>query len=251
VAKRNGGPQKWRKRRKMESRIKKMLEAGVHFGHQKSRWNPKMAQYIFTERGNVHIFDLVKTEEQLTIAEKFLDSVVKNGGNVLFIGTKKQAQTIVREAAESCDMPYVTERWLGGMLTNFDTFYKRIKTLKVMEDKIEKMGYATKKQLLVAKKKANKISENLSGISQLDKQPDVIFVIDVIKDNTAIKEARKLNIPIVAVVDTNANPDNIDYVIPGNDDAVKSIQFFSTEIAELINKSKPILKAETEKTDGK
>jgi len=234
----------------MESRIKKMLEAGVHFGHQKSRWNPKMAQFIFTERGNVHIFDLVKTDEQLTIAENFLGEVVKNNGVVLFVGTKKQAQTIVREAAESCGMPYVTERWLGGMLTNFDTFYKRVKTLKVMEYKIDKMSFATKKQLLVAKKKANKISENLSGISKLDKQPDVVFAIDVIKDSTAIKEAIKLNIPVVAIVDTNANPGNIDYVIPGNDDAVKSIQFFSTEIAELINKSKPIVKAEQEDKDG-
>ncbi len=219
-----------------------MLEAGVHFGHQKSRWNPKMDPFIFTERGNVHIFDLVKTDEQLTIAEKFVESVIEKNGLILFVGTKKQAQAIVKEAAESCGMPYVTERWLGGMLTNFDTFFKRIKTLKAIQDQIEKKAFATKKQLLVASKKADKISENLGGISKLEKQPEAIFIIDVIKENTAVKEANKLGIPIVAVVDTNGNPSNIDYVIPGNDDALKSIQFFATEMAEVINKAKPIIK---------
>ncbi len=223
----------------METSIKEMLEAGVHFGHQKSRWNPKMSPFIFTERGGVHIFDLTKTEEGLKMALEYIGKVVSDGGTVLFVGTKKQAQSIVKEGAESCGMPYVSERWLGGMLTNFETFSARIRTLKSLTEKIEKGSFATKKQLVVAKKKAERISENLSGIASLSKVPDVIFVIDVIKEHIAVREAKKMGIPVVAVTDSNANPDDIDYVIPGNDDAVKSIQLFVTEVAKTIATRKP------------
>lgn len=247
----NGGPlRKRRKRRRMETSIKEMLEAGVHFGHQKSRWNPKMNSFIFTERGGVHIFDLTKTEEGLKEALEFIGKTSSSGGAILFVGTKKQAQTIIREAAESCGMPYVSERWLGGMLTNFETFYTRIKTLKTLNDKIEKSSFATKKQLLVAKKKAEKISKNLSGISSLDKAPDALFVLDVIKEDIAIKEAKKVGIPVVAIVDSNANPDNIDYVIPGNDDAVKAISLFANEVAATINKHKPVKKDTKEEVEN-
>ncbi|MDD5693288.1 MAG: 30S ribosomal protein S2 [Patescibacteria group bacterium] len=230
----------------METTIKEMLEAGVHFGHQKSRWNPKMSSFIFTERGGVHIFDLVKTEEQLKAALDFIAEKAKNGGTILFVGTKKQAQTLVREAAESCNMPYVSERWLGGMLTNFETFYARLKTLKTLNTRIEKENFATKKQLVVAKKKAEKMVENLGGISTLQKIPDVLFVIDIVREHNAIKEAKKSGIPVVAVVDSNANPDDIDYIIPGNDDAVKAIALYVNEVAKTINKYKPAVVKEDE-----
>jgi small subunit ribosomal protein S2 len=223
----------------METTIREMLEAGVHFGHQKSRWNPKMKPFIFTERGGVHIFDLVQTEEKMKEALNFLGENAKTGKTILFVGTKKQAQLFVREAADSCGMPYVTERWLGGMLTNFETYYTRSKTLSELNRKIEKEAFATKKQLLVAKKKAERIAETLGGISTLDKLPDVIFIIDIVREHNAVKEAQKCGIPIVAVVDSNANPDGIDYPIPGNDDAVKAIQLYAREAAKAINDNKP------------
>ena len=235
-----------RKGKKMETTIKEMLESGVHFGHQKSRWNPKMSPFIFTERGGVHIFDLTKTEEKFQEALDYIAGVSKSGGVILFVGTKKQAQTIIREGAESCGMPYVSVRWLGGMMTNFETFATRIKTLKSLSEKIDKGSFATKKQLVVAKKKAEKMSENLSGISALKKVPDALFVLDVVREDIAIREAKKVGIPVVAVVDSNANPDGIDYVIPGNDDAVKSIQLYVTEVAKTINDHKPVIKNEAE-----
>lgn len=226
----------------METTIREMLEAGVHFGHQKSRWNPKMSPFIFTERGGVHIFDLNVTEEKFNEALKYVSEVAKKNGTILFVSTKKQAQSLIREAAESCNMPYVTERWLGGMLTNFETFYTRSKTLVELNKKIEKEAFATKKQLVVARKKAERIAENLGGISSLDKLPDAIFIIDVVRELNAIKEAKKMNIPVIAVVDTNGNPDLVDYVIPGNDDAVKAIALYTREIAATINESKPVAK---------
>lgn len=220
--------------------MKEMLEAGVHFGHQKSRWNPKMASFIFTERGGVHIFDLAKTEEGLEAALKFVRNISANGGQILFVGTKKQAQTIVSDAAKSALMPYVTERWMGGMLTNFPTFLSQIRNMKKLAERIAENDFATKKQLVVATKLAEKLEANLGGIKEMKKLPEAIFVIDIVREDIAIKEAKKIGIPVIAIVDTNANPDPIDYIIPGNDDAVKSIKIISEEIARVINENKPV-----------
>lgn len=220
--------------------MKEMLEAGVHFGHQKSRWNPKMASFIFTERGGVHIFDLAKTEEGLENALKFVRTISANGGQVMFVGTKKQAQAIVTEAAKSAAMPYVTERWMGGMLTNFPTFLSQIRNLKKLVERIEENDFATKKQLVVAMKQAEKLEANLGGIKEMKKLPEALFVVDIVREDIAIKEAKKIGIPVIAIVDTNANPDPIDYVIPGNDDAVKSIKIISEEIARVITENKPV-----------
>ena len=224
--------------------MKEMLEAGVHFGHQKSRWNPKMASFIFTERGGVHIFDLAKTEEGLEAALKFVRNISANGGQILFVGTKKQAQTIVSDSAKSASMPYVTERWMGGMLTNFPTFLSQIRNLRKLAERIEENDFATKKQLVVAMKLAEKLEANLGGIKEMKKLPEAIFVIDIVREDIAIKEAKKIGIPVIAIVDTNANPDPIDYIIPGNDDAVKSIKIISEEIARVINENKPVQEKE-------
>ncbi len=232
----------------MSVSMKDMLEAGVHFGHQKSRWNPKMASFIFTERGGVHIFDLAKTEESLLEADKFVRTIASNGGSVLFVGTKKQAQALVKEAAESCSMPYVCERWLGGMLTNFGTILGQVKNLKKLEEKIANNDFATKKQLTVAKKQAEKLAIVLGGIKDMKKVPDAIFVVDAVKESNAVTEARKLKIPVIAITDTNANPDVIDYVIPGNDDAVKAIKLLLDEIAGVIRENSPVAPKEADVT---
>ncbi len=224
----------------MNVTMKDMLEAGVHFGHQSSRWNPKMAPFIFTERGGVHIFDLAKTEESLEKALVLVRNIASNNGTILFVGTKKQAQAIIKEAATNSDMPFVTERWLGGMLTNFETILSQLETLRKLNEKIEKNDFNTKKQLVVATKQAKKLKLNLGGIEKMIKLPDALFVVDVMKEINAVREAKKLGIPVIAVVDTNANPDEVDYVIPGNDDAVKSIMLFSNEIARVINENKPV-----------
>lgn len=226
--------------------MKEMLEAGVHFGHQKSRWNPKMAPFIFTERSGVHIFDLAQTEEKLEEALKFVRNVSANGGQILFVGTKKQAQDIVREAAVSAGMPYVTERWMGGMLTNFATFTSQIRNFKKLADKIEGNEFATKKQLVVAKKQYEKLEANLGGIKEMKKLPDALFIVDIVREDGAVAEAKKSNIPVIAIVDTNANPDLVDYVIPGNDDAVKSVKIITEEIARVISDNKPVVAKEEE-----
>lgn len=227
--------------------MKDMLEAGVHFGHQKSRWNPKMAPYIFTERNGVHIFDLAKTEEGLKEASAFVRSIASNGGSILFVGTKKQAQAIVKEAAEKAGMPYITERWMGGMLTNFSTMQSQVRNLKKIVEKIEKNDFATKKQLIMAQKQVEKVESVLGGVKEMKKLPDAVFVVDVVRESNAITEARKLNIPVIAIVDTNANPDLIDYVVPGNDDAVKSIQTLVGEIQDVISSNKPLEVKEDDK----
>lgn len=226
--------------------MKEMLEAGVHFGHQKSRWNPKMAPFIFTERGGVHIFDLAQTEEKLEEALKFVRNISANGGQILFVGTKKQAQDIVREAAVSANMPYVTERWMGGMLTNFATFTSQIRNFKKLADKIENNEFATKKQLVVAKKQYEKLEANLGGIKEMKKLPDALFVVDIVREDGAVAEARKSNIPVIAIVDTNANPELVNYIIPGNDDAVKSVKIITEEIARVITENKPVVAKEEE-----
>jgi small subunit ribosomal protein S2 len=227
--------------------MKDMLEAGVHFGHQKSRWNPKMAPYIFTERNGVHIFDLAKTEEGLKEASAFVRSIASNGGSILFVGTKKQAQAIVKESAVKAGMPYITERWMGGMLTNFSTMQSQIRNLKKIVERIEKNDFATKKQLIMAQKHVEKVESVLGGVKDMKKLPDAVFVVDVVREANAITEARKLNIPVIAIVDTNANPDLIDYVVPGNDDAVKSIQTLVGEIQDVISSNKPLEVKEDDK----
>ena len=220
--------------------MKEMLEAGVHFGHQKSRWNPKMAPFIFTERGGVHIFDLAQTEQKLDEALKFVRNVSANGGTILFIGTKKQAQDIVREAAVSVNMPYVTERWMGGMLTNFHTFVSQIKNFKKLSEKIASNEFATKKQLVVAEKQAEKLQANLGGIKDMKKLPEAVYIVDVVRESGAVLEARKCGIPVIAIVDTNANPELVDYPIPGNDDAIKSVKILTDEIVRVISENEPV-----------
>ena len=226
--------------------MKEMLEAGVHFGHQKSRWNPKMAPFIFAERGGVHIFDLATTETKLEEALKFVRTIAANGGQILFVGTKKQAQDVVRQAAESVGMPYVVERWMGGMLTNFPTISAQIRSYKKLADRINANDFATKKQLVVARKQAEKFEINFGGIKEMKKIPDALFIVDVVREDGAVTEAKKSGIPVIAIVDTNANPDLINYAIPGNDDAIKSIQILTNEITRVIAENKPATPKDTE-----
>lgn len=214
--------------------MQKLFEAGAHFGHQTQRWNPKMAPYIFTQKNKVHIIDLAQTVGKLEEAKKFIESVVKSEGKILFVGTKKQAQGIVKEEAEKCGMPYVSERWLGGMLTNFTTIASRTKYLKDLERKVEEGTGMTKKEKLKAEQEIGKLRANLGGILDITKVPDVLFVIDVQKEMTAVKEAQKMGMPIVAIVDTNVDPGLVDYPIPANDDAVKAIKMICGYISDAI-----------------
>ena len=208
--------------------IKQLLEAGVHFGHQTARWNPKMKKYIFGERNGIYIINLELTLACLEKALVFLKQVAAEGKDVLFVGTKKQAQLPLKEAAASCGMPYVNQRWLGGMLTNFETIRKSIKKLDSI-DKMEQDGsfqFITKKEIGSLKKEREKLVKNLSGIREMRKVPGAVFVIDAELEKIAIAEARKLGIPVIAVLDTNGNPDSIDLPLPGNDDAIKAIKLF-------------------------
>ncbi|MFH1459340.1 MAG: 30S ribosomal protein S2 [Candidatus Omnitrophota bacterium] len=220
--------------------IKELLEAGVHFGHQTKRWNPKMANYIFGERNGIYIINLEKTEKELENACQFLLKIASRGENILFVGTKKQAQQAVVDEANRCGMFFVDQRWLGGTLTNFETIRKSIKRL----DQLEKMrddgtfDKLKKKEIAVFNKEMSKLLKNLGGIRTMNKLPSAIFIVDVKKEETAVKEARRLNIPVVALVDTNSDPDIIDYVIPGNDDAIKSIRLVAATIADAILEGK-------------
>lgn len=216
--------------------MKQLLEAGVHFGHQTRRWNPKMSKYIFTERNGIYIIDLQKTVKMMEQAYNFVRDLAVNGGNVLFVGTKKQAQEAVKEEAARCDMFYVNHRWLGGTLTNFQTIRKRIDRLHELE-RMEEDGtfdVLPKKEVILLKKEQAKLEKFLGGIKNMKKLPDALFVIDPRKERIAVAEARKLNIPIVAIVDTNCDPDEIDYVIPGNDDAIRAVRLFTGKIADAI-----------------
>lgn len=214
--------------------IRDLLEAGVHFGHQTRRWNPRMKPYIFGARNGIYIVDLQKTARMFDDAYRFLTRTVAGGGKVLFIGTKKQAQDIVRREAERAGMPYVNSRWLGGMLTNFRTIRGSADRLLSLEKtKAEgKHSYLTKKEALEFERDIEKLNRSLGGIKELKDLPAAIFIIDVKKERIAVHEARRLGIPIVAVVDTNCDPEGIEYVIPGNDDALKSIQLFATRVAD-------------------
>ena len=220
--------------------MKQLLEAGVHFGHQTRRWDPKMAEYIFQARNGIHIIDLQKTSKKLDEAYAFLKEQAEEGKTVLFVGTKKQAQECVKEAALKCGMYYVDQRWLGGMLTNFDTIQKRIQRLKDLE-KMEQDGtfdVLPKKEVILLKKEMEKLERNLGGIKEMDKLPGVIFLVDPKKERIAILEAKKLNIPVVGIVDTNCNPEDLDYPIPGNDDAIRAVKLIADVMANAIIEGK-------------
>jgi len=213
--------------------MKQLLEAGVHFGHQAKRWNPKMAKYIFTERNGIHIIDLHKTLKKVETAYTFVKEIVENGGKVLFVGTKKQAQEAVKKEAERCGMHYVNNRWLGGMMTNYKTIRKRVERMKSLQQMIADgtMDLLPKKEAAILKKELVKLEKNLGGIKNMMNVPGVIFVVDVKKETLAITEAKKLGIPVVAMVDTNVDPDDIDLPIPANDDAIRSVSLMASVIA--------------------
>jgi small subunit ribosomal protein S2 len=208
--------------------MKALLESGVHFGHQTRRWNPKMSQFIFTARNGIHIIDLQKTMQRIKIAYAAMKELAEKGGKVLFVGTKKQAQSAIEEYANKCGMIYVAERWLGGLLTNFKTVSNSIKRLKDLEEMRERDHWEaeTKKERLELQRELNKKNKVLVGIKDMTKLPDALFIIDPKRESIAVREARKMGIPIFAVVDTNCNPDEIDYPIPGNDDAIRAIALF-------------------------
>ena len=217
--------------------MKQLLEAGVHFGHQTRRWDPKMAEYIFQARNGIHIIDLQKTSKKLDEAYAFLKEQAEEGKTVLFVGTKKQAQECVKEAAEKSGMYYVDQRWLGGMLTNFGTIQKRIQRLKDLET-MEQDGtfdVLPKKEVILLKKEMEKLERNLGGIKDMDKLPGVIFLVDPKKEHIAVLEAKKLGIPTVGIVDTNCNPEDLDYPIPGNDVAIRAVKLISDVMANAVN----------------
>ena len=216
--------------------MKQLLEAGVHFGHQTRRWNPKMAPYIFTERNGIYIIDLQKTVKKAEEAYNFVRSVAEAGDSILFVGTKKQAQESIEQEAKRCEMFYVNQRWLGGMLTNFKTIQTRIAKLR----KIEKMeadgdfAYLPKKEVIKLKAEQEKLEKNLSGIKDMKKLPGAMFVVDPRKEHIAVMEARALGIPVVAIVDTNCDPDEVDYAIPGNDDAIRAVKLIASKMADAV-----------------
>ena len=216
--------------------MKQLLEAGVHFGHQTRRWDPRMAEYIFQARNGIHIIDLQKSSKKLDEAYSFVKSQVEEGKTVLFVGTKKQAQECMKEAAIKCGMYYVDQRWLGGMLTNFGTIQKRIQRLKDLETMQEDGTFDVlpKKEVILLKKEMEKLEKNLGGIKEMTEIPGVLFVVDPKKEHNAILEARKLNIPIIGLVDTNCNPEDVDYVIPGNDDAIRAVKLVTDVMANAI-----------------
>ena len=220
--------------------MKQLLEAGVHFGHQTRRWNPKMAEYIFAERNGIYIIDLQKTVKKVEDAYQAIANIVKDGGEVLFVGTKKQAQDSIKEEAERCGMYYVNERWLGGMLTNFETIKTRIKKLAEIDAMIEDgtMDVLPKKEVAKLKKEKEKLDKNIGGIKEMKKIPDVMFIVDPRKEKIAVQEAHSLNIPIVAIVDTNCDPEEVDYVIPGNDDAIRAVKLIAGRMADAVIESK-------------
>jgi small subunit ribosomal protein S2 len=216
--------------------MKQLLEAGVHFGHQTRRWNPKMAPYIFMDRNGIYIIDLQKTVKKIEEAYNFVKELAANGGTVLFVGTKKQAQQSIQEEAERCGMFYVNQRWLGGMLTNFQTIRRRVERLHELERLIEsgQLELRTKKEAAELLREKEKLQKYLGGIKNMRRLPDALFVVDPRKERIAVAEARKLRIPVVAIVDTNCDPDLIDYVIPGNDDAIRAVRLITSKIADAV-----------------
>ncbi len=216
--------------------MKQLLEAGVHFGHQTRRWDPRMAEYIFQARNGIHIIDLQKTSKKLDEAYSYVREQAEEGKTILFVGTKKQAQDCMKEAAVKCGMFYVNQRWLGGMLTNFNTIKTRVQRLKDLEKMQEDGTFEVlpKKEVIQLKKEMEKLEKNLGGIKEMEKLPDVIFLVDPKKEATAIAEAKKLDIPVVGLVDTNCNPGDLDYPIPGNDDAIRAVKLIADVIANAV-----------------
>ena len=220
--------------------MKQLLEAGVHFGHQTRRWNPKMKEYIFTERNGIYIIDLQKTVKKIDEAYNFVRDVAMNDGTVLFVGTKKQAQESIEQEAKRCEMFYVNQRWLGGLLTNFKTIQTRIAKLNQI-NKMEADGdfdLLPKKEVIQLCALREKLMKNLGGIKEMKKLPSCMFVVDPCKEHIAVMEARNLGIPIVAIVDTNCDPDDVDYVIPGNDDAIRAVKLIASKIADAVLEGK-------------
>ncbi|MBQ6043803.1 MAG: 30S ribosomal protein S2 [Clostridia bacterium] len=220
--------------------MKQLLEAGVHFGHQTRRWNPKMAEYIFTERNGIYIIDLQKTVKKIEEAYMFIRDVAADGGTVLFVGTKKQAQEAIKEEAERAEMYYVNMRWLGGMLTNFKTIKRSVNKLHQLNRMTEDGTFdmLTKKEVAARMKEMGDLEKNLGGIKEMKTLPSAMFVVDPKKEANAVNEARKLGIPVVAIVDTNCDPDEVDYVIPGNDDAIRAIKLIASVMADAVLEGK-------------
>ena len=216
--------------------MKQLLEAGVHFGHQTRRWNPKMAPYIYTERNGIHIIDLQKTVGMVDDAYKAVADIVANGGSILFVGTKKQAQDAIKEEAERCGMFYVNERWLGGMLTNFKTIQSRIKRLQKIEEMSQDGTFDVlpKKEVIALKKEWEKLEKNLGGIKEMKKLPDAIIIIDPKKERICVAEAHALNIPLIGIADTNCDPEELSYIIPGNDDAIRAVRLIVSKMADAV-----------------
>lgn len=232
--------------------MKQLLEAGVHFGHQTRRWNPKMAEYIFTERNGIYIIDLQKTVKKIEEAYFFVREVIMNGDSILFVGTKKQAQDSIRDEALRCGQFYVNARWLGGMLTNFRTIQQRIERLKQLET-MEQNGLFDvfpKKEVIKLRGEMEKLEKYLGGIKDMKKLPGALFVVDPRKERNAILEARKLGIPVVAIVDTNCDPDEVDYVIPGNDDAIRAVKLIASKIADAVIEANQGEQFSTGEADG-
>jgi small subunit ribosomal protein S2 len=225
--------------------IPALLEAGVHFGHQTSYWNPKMAPYIYGNRNHIHIIDIQKTVPLMKEACIFAEKIASKGGNILFVGTKRAARDSISSTANECGMPYVNHRWLGGMLTNFNTVRQSIKRLKMLEeDSLKENQELTKKEQLLQSREIEKLNNSLGGIKEMKTIPDALFIIDVGYEDIAVKEALKLNIPIIAVVDTNNSFDNIDYFFPGNDDSMRAISLYCNEISNAVSKGKEFLKTQ-------
>jgi small subunit ribosomal protein S2 len=228
--------------------MKALLESGVHFGHRTNKWDPRMKPYIFTERNGIHIIDLQQTSKLLNTAYNVIRDTVANGGTVLFVGTKRQAQETVAEEATRCGMPYVTERWMGGMLTNWSTMHARIQELERLEKMRDtgELDRLTKKEGLLIGREITRLTTRLSGTRSMKRRPDLLFIIDVGREESAVREANLLNIPIVALVDTNCNPQSIDYVIPSNDDAIRAIKLLVAKVADAVLEGKAIRKEEDE-----
>ncbi|MEU1339512.1 30S ribosomal protein S2 [Streptomyces sp. NPDC005827] len=238
--------------------MRELLESGVHFGHQTRRWNPKMKRFIFTERNGIYIIDLLQSLSYIDRAYEFVKETVAHGGTVMFVGTKKQAQEAIAEQATRVGMPFVNQRWLGGMLTNFSTVYKRLQRLKELEqidfEDVAASGL-TKKELLVLSREKAKLEKTLGGIREMSKVPSAVWIVDTKKEHIAVGEARKLNIPVVAILDTNCDPDEVDYKIPGNDDAIRSVTLLTRVIADavaegLISRSRVATEGKGDKAAG-
>lgn len=232
--------------------MKALLESGVHFGHRTNKWEPRMKPYIFTERNGIHIIDLQQTVKLLNQGYNIVRDTVANGGTVLFVGTKRQAQETVAEEANRCGMPYVTERWMGGMLTNWDTIYKRILELERLEKvrDTDEINRLTKKEGLLIEREITRLTTRLSGTRNMKRRPDLLFIIDVGREEAAVREANLLKIPIVAMVDTNCNPQNVDYVIPSNDDAIRAIKLLVAKVADAVLEGKAMRKEDEPEQPG-